>query len=61
MQKTDLSLPSEKNVRLNCEEDTHNYVIVRPRARVGFSGEPYYRRKGKSEIAGLLQMEKYID
>lgn len=53
MQKTDLSLPSEMNVRLNCQEDAHNYVIVRAIVRVSFSGDLYYRRKGKSEIAGL--------
>lgn len=61
MQKTDLSLPSEMNVRLHCQEDAHNYVIVRPIVKVSFSGDLYHRGKGKSEIAGLLQMEKYID
>jgi len=53
MQKTDVCLPSETNVRLNCQEDAHHYAIITPIARAGFSGDLCYRGKGKSRNSWL--------
>lgn len=42
-------LPSEINVRLNRQEETHNYTIIKFLVRAAFSGDPCYRGKGKSQ------------